>query len=82
MSYGRVLAAGTLRSVDGAVVRHPAELVRGELDGKTRPPHPNPLSKGRGSRAMRVEGHRFTSVVPEARTSHVVTISPVAACFA
>ena len=63
MTYGRVLALDTKRNVDGAVVSHLAELVRGDFfkTAQARPPHPafgHLLPKGR--RAMRGSLEFFT----------------------
>ena len=53
MTYGRVLALHTKRNVDGAVVSHLAELVRGDF---SRPRKQGPLIRPSATFSPRGEG--------------------------
>jgi hypothetical protein len=63
MTYGRVLFADYKNNVQGAVVSHSAELVRGDFPSSAkRPPHSPVVSKTR----LRHDGH----LLPEGRRTH------------
>ena len=63
MTYGRARLAGHMHTLDGAVVSHLAELVRGDfLAKKGRPPHPAFVPEAR----LRHDGH----LLPKGRRDH------------